>query len=81
MRPGCMVRTLSEPALGCVRSGRPIDVGTEGRASCNQAMMVVAVMPADVTWRIRPRSATTMFVLVLVGTRVCWLYDYEVAEC
>jgi hypothetical protein len=44
-------------------------------------MMVVAVMPADVTWRIRPRSATTMFVLVLVGTRVCWLYDYEVAEC
>lgn len=59
-------------------NGLPAE-GATGRARAHQPMMVVSVVEITPAWRLTAIDCDWL-VVVLVGTRTGWLYDFEVTS-
>lgn len=59
-------------------NGLPTD-GTAGRVRAQQPMMVVSVVEITPAWHLTAIDCDWL-VVVLVGARMGWLYDFEIAH-
>ena len=77
--PGSVVQVrMNYRVLGAVANGRPAE-GNVGSVDARRPMLVMSVVNMPDAWRLDIINCDWL-VVVLVGARMGWLYDFEIAH-
>ena len=77
--PGSVVQVpMNYKVLGAVANGRPVE-GSAGSVHARRPMLVMSVAKIPDAWLLDIVNCNWL-VVVLIGSRMGWLYDYEVTS-